>query len=96
VIFWPKPTKIIADGERNYTSPTLSAGQASDLSIKLAAASSNMSMNRVDEAKSLYLTALGIDCSNEEARRGIAAVDKAALQKIISDCPYKNWEPTGQ
>jgi serine/threonine-protein kinase PpkA len=96
VIFWPKSTPISAPGEKNFTSPKLTQAQTTELSDKLAAASSQKSVGNMDTANELYATALKIDCSNEEARRALAISDRAALKKVISECPYKNWEPTGQ
>ena len=69
------------------TQAILDAKQRVEMEDKLNAARSMTRINNFDGAEDLYITVLEeFDCSNEEARSGLRALNEGKLTEIVSAC----------
>lgn len=65
----------------------MDAGKRIEMQEKLAAANSFIRLGNTDNAEELYVLVLEeYDCSDEEARRGLQALNPGKLQSIVDGC----------
>jgi serine/threonine-protein kinase PpkA len=96
VAMWPKSNVgsgnggTTAQGEigaSDGAASRLTPQQLIELSDKLAAATTNVRLERFEEARPLLIEVLEkYDCRNEEARRAMSIIDKAKLDELIAAC----------
>lgn len=69
------------------TQATMDVQRRLEMEKRLAAAGSMTRINNFDGAEDLYITVLEeFDCGNEEARRGLRAINEDKLTWIVEDC----------